>query len=241
VEDSFYQGMEFPSPSLDLGCGDGHFAATAIKTGLDVGLDPWAAPLREAAGRHYYRITVQSDGSSMPFPDRYFRSAISNSVLEHIPNLDDVVAELGRVMQPGGMFVFAVPNQRFPQELWGNRFLRKIGAAKLGERYGNTFNRRVSRHFHTDDQEVWQARLEQAGFEIVRCRDYFSPQALHILEWGHLFGLPSLFWRRLTGRWILVPVKDNLSIPYRLAWPHMQQPYSDQGVCTFYVTRRRVD
>ncbi len=239
VEDSFYQDLEFPSPSLDLGCGDGHFASTAIAGGLDVGLDPWAAPLKEAASRRFYRITVQSDGSRMPFCDAYFRSALSNSVLEHIPHLDEVLADLGRVIQPGGLFVFAVPNERFPQELWGNRILHKIGADSLGDRYGNTFNRRISRHFHTDSHEVWQERLERAGFEIERCWDYFSPQALHVLEWGHLFGLPSLFWRRLTGRWILVATRANLGIPFRLTWPYMQKPLSDQGVCTFYITRRR--
>jgi len=239
VEDSFYQGIEFPSPSLDLGCGDGHFASTAIEAGLDVGLDPWAAPLKEAAGRRFYKLAVQSDGSRMPFPNGYFISALSNSVLEHIPHLDAILAELSRVMRPGGLFVFAVPNQRFPQELWGVKFLRTLGAKSLGESYGRNFNRRVSRHFHTDSQAEWHARLEQAGFSIERCWDYFPPAGLHILEWGHLFGLPSLFWRKVTGRWILSRSKANLRIPYRLAIPYMESPHSDQGVCTFYITRRK--
>lgn len=239
VEDFFYQGLEFKSPSLDLGCGDGHFAELAIDGGLDVGLDPWAAPLKEAAGRKCYRMVVQAGGSRMPFPDGYFRIALSNSVLEHIEYLDEVIMEMGRVMQSGGLFVFAVPNQRFPQELWGRRFLAMLGAKKAGDAYGARFNRRVSRHFHTDSREEWQARLHQAGFEIEQCWDYFPPKALHILEWGHVFGLPALFWKKTAGRWIIAPWKWSLAIPYRLARPYMLDPISEQGVCTFYITRRK--
>lgn len=239
VEDSFYQDLEFPSPSLDLGCGDGHFAATAIGQGMDVGLDPWAAPLKEAVGRTYYKLTVQSEGSCLPFPGEFFSSAISNSVLEHIPDIDSVLADLSRVLKPGATFVFSVPNERFPLELWGSKFLGAIGAPSLGRKYGQSFNRRISRHFHTDSIDVWTARLRRAGLSVERCWNYFPPEALHILEWGHVFGLPSLFWRKLTGKWILVPAKSNLMIPFRLAWPSMQNPLSDRGVCTFYIARKR--
>ena len=33
---------------LDVGCGDGHFASVTFDQPLDVGIDPWAAPLRHA-------------------------------------------------------------------------------------------------------------------------------------------------------------------------------------------------
>src|SRR5512133_2408134 len=105
VEDSFYQGMDLPAPVLDLGCGDGHFAAAAFDHPLDVGLDPWWDPLLEARTRNAYRMLIRSDGAKIPFEDKFFASVVSNSVLEHIPHLDVVLEEVARVIRPGGLFV----------------------------------------------------------------------------------------------------------------------------------------
>jgi len=94
VEARFYYDIDLPAPVLDVGCGDGHFATVAFDHQLDVGLDPWSDPIREAAQRGGYHSLVQADGGRMPFPDRYFGSAISNSVLEHIPDIEDVLKDV---------------------------------------------------------------------------------------------------------------------------------------------------
>ncbi|HOG78456.1 MAG TPA: methyltransferase domain-containing protein, partial [Anaerolineaceae bacterium] len=80
VEARFYDDITLTGPVLDLGCGDGHFASVVFDHPLDVGLDPWTAPLVEAAGRRVYNLPIQAAGAQMPFPDAYFNSAISNSV-----------------------------------------------------------------------------------------------------------------------------------------------------------------
>ena len=49
VEAQFYQEFELQAPTLDLGCGDGKFARTTFQRKLDVGLDPWAGPIHQAA------------------------------------------------------------------------------------------------------------------------------------------------------------------------------------------------
>ena len=38
VEARFYQDFELPAPTLDVGCGDGHFATVAFERPLEVGL-----------------------------------------------------------------------------------------------------------------------------------------------------------------------------------------------------------
>jgi ubiquinone/menaquinone biosynthesis C-methylase UbiE len=111
VEARFYENIDLPAPTLDLGCGDGHFASLAFDRKLEVGIDPWREPLQEAEKRGAYQKLLEVSGSSIPYPDRYFASAVSNSVLEHIPELDPVLAELARVLQPGApsFFVFQSP------------------------------------------------------------------------------------------------------------------------------------
>ena len=238
VEARFYQDLEIPAPILDVGCGDGHFAAAAFEKPLDFGLDPWLAPIREAARRGGYRNLLQADAGRMPFDNNYFRSAISNSVLEHIPNIEEVLAETARVLQPGAPFYFCVPNQNFNPSLSGAKFLDAIGLETLGSKYRVFFDR-IARHHHLDPPEVWSSRLEKSGFSILDWWHYYSPAAQRVTEFGHFFGLPSLISKKLSGRWVLVPARWNLAIPYRLTRKHYDEnPRCGNGVCTFYIARR---
>ena len=238
IEASFYQGRDLPAPTLDLGSGDGHFAAVTFPRPLDVGLDPWWAPLRAAARWPGHRLRVQADGAAMPFAPASFASAVSNSVLEHIPHVDAVLRETARVLRPGAPFLFTVPNHRFPRQLWGARQLRALGLHHLAAAYGRWFNR-ISRHAHTDPPAVWVERLQRAGFEVVEHWDYFPPAALAILEWGHPLGLPALLVKALTGRWLLTSARWNVAHLYRWLLPYARQPRHPQGAYTFFAARRR--
>ena len=235
-EDLFYQDISLPEPVLDLGSGDGHFASVAFDRKIDIGLDPWTPPMQEARKRQAYRLLVQGEGAHIPIADDSFASVISTSVLEHIPDIQPVLEEVARILRPGGIFVFCVPNHRFPEELWGRKFLTKLGFQRLAEAYSRFFNR-IARHAHTDSPSTWQGRLEKAGFDLVETWDYFPPKALYILEWGHPLGLHSLVSKRLFGRWVLIPKRWNPAIPWRLTRKHLDEPKSDRGVCSFFIAR----
>lgn len=239
VEARFYRDIPLPEPTLDVGCGDGHFASVAFDRPLEVGIDPWRAPIEEAGQWNGYHSLVQGDAGKLPFPDQSFASAVSNSVLEHIPHLDAVLAEVARVLKPGAPFVFCGPNHRFLDSLSVGRFLDRIGLKGLGNAYRRFFNR-ISRHYHSDPPEVWLPRLEQAGFEVVRWWHYYPPEALAVTEWGHYFGLPALLSRKITGKWILFPNRRWLApLEHRLQPHYQRDPRCEDGVCTFYITRRR--
>lgn len=238
VEARHYPEFDLPSPILDLGCGDGNFVTIAFDQKVDVGIDPWTGPVHQAVREGGYHLVVQGAGARMPFPDGHFASGFSNSVLEHIPDLDSVLVEMARVLKPGAPFVFCVPNHNFLANLSVSNFFDRVGMRKLGDTYRAFFNR-ISRHEHCDPPEVWQERLERAGFRIERYWHYFSPDALAVLEWGHYFGLPSLVTRKLFGRWILVPKPWNLSLTRRLVQPYYDEPVEQpKGSYSFYIARR---
>jgi SAM-dependent methyltransferase len=230
VESSFYQGLPLPAPVYDLGCGDGHFASLTFEQKIDVGLDPWHAPIHEARMYGAYRSLVEADGARTPFPSNHFASAVSNSVLEHIPHIDAVLAETARVLKPGAPFYFCMPNTRYLSELSLSRV--------FGKAYTEWF-RRISRTAHADEPEVWQTRLERAGFELIRWWHYFSPAALRVLEWGHYFGLPSLLAHILTGRWMLVPARWNLRLTERYVRKYASPAPLPNGTYTFYIAQKR--
>jgi SAM-dependent methyltransferase len=238
VEASYYQDFELPEPVLDLGSGDGHFANLTFDDPLDVGLDPWWEPLKESKQYHAYKAIIQAHGNEMPFPSGHFASAVSNSVLEHITEVDEVLVETARVLKPGAPFLFCCPNPDYYTELSISAIFRKVGLNKLGQAYKNWFGR-MSRTYHADTPSVWEARLEKAGFRLERWWHYFSPAALRVLEWGHFFGSPTLLPKKLIGRWILAPTRWNLWLTERLVRPYASNEPRPDGTYTFFVARKR--
>jgi len=238
VESRFYQDFRLPAPVYDVGCGDGQFASVTFEQKIDAGLDPWHAPIHEARRFGAYRPLVEADGARAPFPDGHFSSGLSNSVLEHIPDVEAVLAETARVLKPGAPFLFCVPNRNFTLNLSVARLLDRIGLKAIARLYRAFFNR-ISRHAHCDDPETWTRRLQSAGFTVEDYWPYFSPSALAALEWGHYLGLPSLIMKKLFGRWILFPSHSNLSLTLALLRPYYNEPVpQQQGAYTFYITRR---
>ncbi len=114
---------------LDLGCGFGRHAYEAARRGarvvaLDAGRDEVdgvlatfvamaeAGELVPGAAR---AAVVQGDALALPFADGAFDRVICSEVLEHIPDDRAAMAELARVLRPGGTMAITVP--RFTPEL----------------------------------------------------------------------------------------------------------------------------
>lgn len=94
-----------PGRVLDLGCGTGHSyeeLAPRETVGLDVSADALAGQHRE--------IHV-ADMRTLPFENGSFASVIAIHSIEHVPEPDRVLAEVVRVLGPGGRAIFATPNR----------------------------------------------------------------------------------------------------------------------------------
>ncbi len=229
VEAVYYQTLDLPIPTLDVGCGDGHFASLTFDRKIDVGLDPWHEPIHEAGRRGCYRLLVEAQGNAAPFPAGCFASAFSNSVLEHIEDVEAVLRETSRLLKPGAPFHFCVPNERYLSELALGRV--------FGKPYTEFF-RRISRVHHADPPGIWQERLERSGFKLEDHWNYFSPAAMRMLEWGHYFGLPSLTARLLFRRWILVRSRWNLWLTDKIVRRYALTQPVEEGTFTFFSARK---
>lgn len=239
VEGRYYEDIELTNPVLDLGIGDGHFSATTLPGKIDAGIDPLFKSLLEANGYSAGKILICSTGDRLPFPDGYFNSVISNSVLEHISDLAPVLFEVKRVMKADAVFVICVPNDNFTQNLSIARLLKKLRLSKLKVFYQRLFNK-ISRHHHPDPVETWEQNLETAGFEIIRSWNYFPPVSLAILEWGHLFGIPSWINKHLFGEWILIKKMWNLwPIYYWLKKHYDRDQTAENGAYSFFIMRKK--
>lgn len=107
---------------LDLGCGAGRHAFECLRRGAQVvaldtdtgelaGVSAMAAAMREAgeAPPASQAACVAGDATAMPFPDASFDVVIAAEVLEHIPADQRALAEISRVLAPGGSAAVTVP------------------------------------------------------------------------------------------------------------------------------------
>lgn len=236
VEARLYQDLlPLEEPVLDVGCGDGHFASVAFPSPLAVGIDPAGGVLREAQKRGSYNVLAQSLGDALPVSDRSMATVVSNSVLEHIPEVDPVLAEISRVLRPGGRFIFCVPSDYFTQLLFFTQAFRRLGMEGPAGAYERYFDR-ISRHHHCNGVEIWQERLARVRLRLLDSFYYFSDQALHALDLGHYFGAPSLLTKKLFDRWILVPTHWNLALTERWLRPLYQERLPQVGAYLFFTT-----
>jgi len=118
---------------LDVGCGEGQVARLAAGLpGVErvVGIDPTWAQLAVARERSGFVSYVRGVAGSLPFPTASFDAAVACLVFEHIDDVDAAIAELGRVLAPGGRFLFFLnhPLLQTPGSGW-------IDDRILGEQY----------------------------------------------------------------------------------------------------------
>jgi SAM-dependent methyltransferase len=94
-----------PGRVLDLGCGVGHsFERLAPRETVGVDLEP-------AALEGQPRETHVADMRALPFANASFASVVSMHSVEHVPDPERVLEEVVRVLEPGGVAVFATPNR----------------------------------------------------------------------------------------------------------------------------------
>jgi SAM-dependent methyltransferase len=156
---------------LDLGCGDGQLteriiAAGAIVTGID------ASPKMVAAARARGIAVEEGSAESLPYADRTFDAVFSNAVLHWVRDQDAMMAEVRRVLRPGGRFIAEMGGH-------GNiaairvafaAVLARLGFAALGDRgnyypIADAYTRRLTAHGFTVARIIYFPRPTPLGAE----------------------------------------------------------------------------
>ena len=195
---------------LDLGCGDGKL--TGIVTGelgrrefVGIDLDPKETDA--ARQTHLYTVVHTASAAAIPEPSASFDFVFSNSVLEHIPDIDAVVGEVARVLKPAGKFIFTVPGPDFHSCLGGPVF-------GDGPRYQRRIDQRCA-HLRYWDREQWSTQLGRHGLSIQLAEGYMT--APEVRRWELLSNctaglLSALFQRRKR------PIEIQRSLRLRESW-----------------------
>lgn len=121
-----------PRRLLDVGCGPGGNIRFLRDFGTVTGVDEAQIALDFAKGCGYETLQL-GDAEALPFPDGAFDAAACLDCLEHIRGDERALAEIFRVLKPGGTFLLAVPAG---QRLWSRHDValghyRRYGKADL--------------------------------------------------------------------------------------------------------------
>lgn len=91
---------------LDVGCGEMPFRGLLGKNASYTGID---VPVADDFGMSKHPDIVPFDGQTIPFEDSSFDHVICTEVLEHVEDPGSLIAEMNRVLRPGGTMVVTVP------------------------------------------------------------------------------------------------------------------------------------
>ena len=90
---------------LDFGCGAKPYQNLCVNVYNYIGIDIE----NEGHDHKNEKIDVYYDGETIPFDNETFDSILSSEVLEHVPDVDACLKEIGRVLKPAGKLLITVP------------------------------------------------------------------------------------------------------------------------------------
>jgi SAM-dependent methyltransferase len=164
-----------PSRMLEVGCGWGDFSArVAAELGVAVLAIDISPRMVELARERGVDARV-GDVQELPFEDGVFECVAANWMLYHVPDLDRGLAELARVLTPGGRLVAATNGLRHLGELWS-----LVGRDRAREpiRFFAEFAEPFLReHFATVERRDVEKTVTFAGVQAVR--DYIGASVAH--------------------------------------------------------------
>jgi SAM-dependent methyltransferase len=223
LECRIYSRQRFERPVLDLGCGDGIFAKVLFAEPVDTGVDLNPRELEGTRRLGVYHELIQCAGDRLPKPDGSYNTIVSNSVLEHIPDLPPVLREMHRVLAPGGTFYATVPSRRFEEYSVLNQFLTTLGLHGFAARYRRFFNR-FWQHYHVHSREECVRLFEQHGFRVIESHEYGPKSVCLLNDFLVPFSLMSFVSKRLTNRWTSFPrVRRAVFLPLTRAFQRILQ------------------
>jgi trans-aconitate methyltransferase len=177
---------------LDLGCGDGQLTQRLIESGAQVtAID--SSPAMVAATRALGIPADEGSAESLPYPHHTFDAVFSNAVLHWVRGQDDMIAEVYRVLRPGGRFV---------AEMGGHGNIAAIRVAFASVLARHEFAELGDRGNYYPTPDAYRRRLEKHSFKVEKIIHFPRPTPLGE---GGMHG-----WLRVFFRGALSALPDQL-------------------------------
>jgi 2-polyprenyl-3-methyl-5-hydroxy-6-metoxy-1,4-benzoquinol methylase len=162
---------------LDVGCGEGRFAAELARAGAHVvGIDVAEEPLRRARARHPELDLRLVDGAGpWDLPDASFDAVWAGEVIEHVADTGAWLSEVRRVLRSGGSLLVSTP-------ALGR--LELMRAALSRRAFAERFDPRGD-HLRFYNRETLTRLIGEFGFERILVRSAGGPPGARRLLLAH--------------------------------------------------------
>lgn len=184
-------GLSDDARILEIGCGRGDLWVEnrdrippdwgITLSDLSPGMIEKARSSLKGCGRPFDYEVI--DVQSIPYPEAAFEGVVANHMLYHVPDRAKGIAEIHRVLKPGGLLFAATNAQGNMSALWD--MLDTAARAEFG---------RVENHFRLEDGE----RELREVFQEVAVDRY--PDALHVTDAGPVMDYINSTGRKLNDR-----------------------------------------
>jgi 2-polyprenyl-6-hydroxyphenyl methylase/3-demethylubiquinone-9 3-methyltransferase len=188
--------------ALEVGSGGGYLSEEIARLGFDVtGIDPSeqsVAVAAEHARESGLQIRYeQGTGEALPCSNSSFDVVLCCDVLEHVRDVPKVIAEIARVLKPGGVFCY---------DTFNRTIISKLAVIKVSQ----TWKRWA---FLPPNLHVWRM--------FIKPRELRSQLSLNHLEWKEHRGLvpnmsiPKVFSclrKRAKGKWTYIDLSDRIRL-----------------------------
>jgi SAM-dependent methyltransferase len=182
---------------LDLGCGPGLYSAALAAAGaIVVSADIELGDVRAAAER--VGRAMVADGRALPFADGSFDAVVCSNVLEHTPDPFEVLAEIERVLRPGGWGYVSWTNWLSP---WGGHAvapLHYLGPERSLRFWRRLFGEPTGKNLPGDG--VWPTYVGET-LRWVRDRDGLDLDAAYPRYWPWLSAIMRIPGVREVASW----------------------------------------
>ncbi len=199
---------------LDLGCGHqvfpdwmkGEQARVLQSAGRITGIDLDWEGLRKHPG---ISDKVFGDLQQLPFAAASFDVVTANMVVEHLEEPERVLAEVARVLAPGGALLFHTPNMYH----WAIVLARCIPDGLKKAIIGFLENRREEdvfpTHYRMNSAAAVRRLAQRSGFEVAELKLVSGSATLAAVGWG---AIPELIYIRLIQAGSLAALRSNLVV-----------------------------
>ena len=163
------------SKVLDIGCGRG----VMLRALLDLGHEAHGveiAPEAASGADPRAQIRIAPELAKADYEENSFDAVIMWHVLEHLPHPEKTLAEIRRILRPGGRLILAVPN------------------------FGSLQSRRTGNHwFHLDLPRHLYHFTPQTLQRLLACNDFYYESVRHMAMLQNSFGWLQSILNRVSG------------------------------------------
>jgi SAM-dependent methyltransferase len=200
------------------GCGVGMYVKRLLPFSATVaGIDIEAEHLEIARQTTPQAFLQLAAAESLPYPDNRFDLVLSHEVLEHVQDDRTAVAEMVRVLKPGGRAVIFAPNRLYPYETHGHywRGVYHFGNTPLINYLPDPLRNRLAPHVR--------------AYTAVGLRRLFLGQPVRVIHHTQIYpGYDNLVARRpALGRWLR-----------RLTYALERSPFATFGISHLLVVEK---